>query len=279
MEWLKALIAVAVISGVVSEGLETAPSQLTWLWKRPWLLFKSVIAVLVVVPSVTLLVVGALDLPRSVEIALILLSIAPAPPLLMRAAHRAGGDRAYAASLQVTLGLLAVLSLPGTLALLSMLFHAKAYVEPREVGWVIARFLLIPLTLSMLFRRWKPEQAAKWADPLAKLSLGLIAGIGLVLIVLGWKIVLGVGLVGILTVIGMSWISMAIGNAMGGPERMCRLALGRFCATRHAGLAILIATHNFPNRVVAQSVVGCTIVAILGLLATQAILRKKQYAV
>ena len=59
--------------------------------RRPGLLARSLLAVLVVAPALAIALVWVFDLNREVAIALVALSISPLPPLLPSRGERAGG--------------------------------------------------------------------------------------------------------------------------------------------------------------------------------------------
>ena len=66
-------VSVAVL--LFATGMSVTVKEITWLWRRPVLLAKSVLAMYVVAPVVAVLMARTLDLPRPTEVALVILAI------------------------------------------------------------------------------------------------------------------------------------------------------------------------------------------------------------
>src|SRR5262245_17628179 len=67
---------------VFSLALQAQPGDLVSLWRRPGLLFRSLLSMNVVMPLLAAGIALAFKLKPAVEAALILLSVAPVPPIL-----------------------------------------------------------------------------------------------------------------------------------------------------------------------------------------------------
>jgi len=106
-EWiLNALVVGTVFTMMFSLGLGIAARELKLIWQRPGLMARGLFSVLVAVPAVALLVTRFLELPRFVEIGLVLMAISPGAPIALRRSLGAGGHRAFAPSLQICVALL-----------------------------------------------------------------------------------------------------------------------------------------------------------------------------
>ena len=106
---------------ILAIGMTATTDDIVYLWRRPVLLAKSIIAMYVAVPLVAVLMARALDLPRSTELALVVLAVCAGAPLLPKKLIKAGGDPAYVFSLIVTTSLLAIVTVPVSLHLLAQL--------------------------------------------------------------------------------------------------------------------------------------------------------------
>ena len=87
-------------------GLRAEFTDLLYLFRRPALLVRSLIAVLVVMPAVAVVLARWFDFAPTVEIALVALAISPLPPLLPTREAKAGGGERYGLGLMVVLALL-----------------------------------------------------------------------------------------------------------------------------------------------------------------------------
>src|SRR5262245_25592897 len=87
---------------VFSLALQAQPGDLVSLWRRPGLLFRSLLSMVVVMPLLAAGIALAFKLKPAVEAALILLSVAPVPPILPGKQVKAGGSLSYALGLLAT---------------------------------------------------------------------------------------------------------------------------------------------------------------------------------
>ena len=90
-------LQVSIVSIVFSFGLRSTLHDLLFLWRRPGLLLRSLLAVLVVMPVLAVLLTRLFDLRDTVETTLVALAISPMPPLLPKKEIQAGGRRSVRA--------------------------------------------------------------------------------------------------------------------------------------------------------------------------------------
>src|SRR6185503_9983638 len=76
---------------VFALGLSTSNGDLTHLLRRPSLLVRSILSMYVVMPIIAVAVAKAFALRPLVELALIVLSVSPVPPILPGKQSKAGG--------------------------------------------------------------------------------------------------------------------------------------------------------------------------------------------
>lgn len=236
------LSVVALISAI---GLGSSLSDVTYLWKRPGQLLRSLGAMYVAVPLAVFAVVRVVPLSIGVRTAMLVLAISAGAPLLPRKLMKLGRE-GYVFSLVVTSSLLAVVAVPAWLAVLGPLFGRETGVEPRAVAMVIAKAFLAPLLLGMLLR-WP---LARVADRLSERILAVAGAVltlsGLALVALHVRLLLEVGWIPLAALGGMTALALGIGHALGGPDPADRTALAVCCATRHVGIAMLAASTS-PN--------------------------------
>jgi predicted Na+-dependent transporter len=265
----------AVVALVVSLGLGTSFRQLLWVLERPGLLLRSVAAVVVLVPVATLLVALALGLDRQAVLGIVLMGVSPAAPLVLWRAGQARGHPSYASGIQVVLAVLAVASVPLSLAGLSLLFPAsRASISPLDVAGQVGRVQLLPLAAGMALRALRPETAERLARPLARVAALLLAAfVAVVLVARGGELV---------RLPPRAWLAMAlavaaslgIGHLLGGPAPETRTVLAVASALRNPGLALLVVQVNFPGLGVGQVLLAYVVVT-LAFLAAYAARRRR----
>jgi BASS family bile acid:Na+ symporter len=265
LQALSSLIAVStVIMSVFSLALGTTVRQATWLFREPGLLLRSVLAALVLVPVVSVLLVMALGAVEPVAIALVLLAVSPAAPLMRRKAAKVSGDDDYAPSLQLVLASLSIVSVPASLHLLSSLFPAhQAVISPWVVASQVGRAQLLPLLAGMALRAASPTWADRLARPLGKLAGVLLAAIAALVLVVQGKLLLLVGIGGYLAVVVAAIAAIVLGHLLGGPRQATRPALAVACAVRNPGIALLIVQLNFPGKGAGAVVLTYVLVSVV----------------
>jgi len=125
---------------------------------------------------------------------------------------------------------------------LGPLFPRLPPLAPERAALVLAESFFLPLLLGMAIRWLFPKVAAWTAGRLVGLASIVLAVSALALLVVHWHIVLEARWTGILTLAALIALSLAIGHLVGGPEEDTRTALAIACATRHIGIAVLVAT-------------------------------------
>jgi BASS family bile acid:Na+ symporter len=232
------LSIVALIFGI---GLGSTPADFGYLWRRPALLFRSLLAMYVAVPLAALAAVKWLVLPIPVKTAILVLAISAGAPLLPKKLIRLGRE-SYVFSLVVTSSLLAVVTVPAWLLVLVPLFGRESAVEPGAVGLVIAKAFLAPLVLGMLLRWPLSRVAERLSDLILKAGGILLLVAGLSLLATHVRLLAEIGWLPLVSLAGLTAVALAIGHALGGPNPDDRTALAVVCGTRHVGIAMLAAS-------------------------------------
>jgi bile acid:Na+ symporter, BASS family len=245
---LPIVLKLALLALVFALGLNAHFQDLVWLWKRPGLLLRSLLAMDVIVPLAALLLALFLDLPRPVLIGLLAMAVSPGAPFVPQKQMKLGGRLPYVYSLIVTVSLLAIVTIPLTVALASVFFPAHAWVEPREVAKVVGLLLLLPLGLGLAVRQGLPALADRLAKPLATVANVLLGALALLILVRVFPAMLRLGLQALLAIVLLTAVALAAGHLLGGPHPEDRTALAVASAARHPGLALLVANANFPSE-------------------------------
>jgi predicted Na+-dependent transporter len=190
-----------------------------------------------------------------------MLAIVPAAPLAIGKSTKQGGHAAYAISLQVTLILLMVVTIPLMQLALGALFHRDL-----SVGALVAtkRAVLtqaVPLGLGLLVAwRW-PVGASRLGRAVGKIAMTVLLVIFAIVLVASGRVLLTLGAPSYIAMTLVATLGVLAGHTLGGPTPDCRRTLAIFTALRHPGLAILLVTLNAPTLKVAPAVVAYLIVA------------------
>ena len=78
------LIKVAIAAMILAIGMGSTFSDVTYLWREPGLLVRSLLAIYVAVPLATLLIATIIPMAPAVKAALLVLAVSAGAPLLPR---------------------------------------------------------------------------------------------------------------------------------------------------------------------------------------------------
>lgn len=257
--------AATIFFVMLTLGLGIVVGEFRGVWRNPGLVARALFAVLVAVPALALLVVRSLDLPRAVQLGIVLMAIAPGAPVALRRSLRAGAHRAFAPALQIMVALLAAISMPLWIAALVAMYAGEARLDPRDVAVQVFKAQLLPLGVGMLVRRAAPALAPR-VEPLLAKAAGLLLALLLLLVLVDvapYLMAADWPLLGAIVLVTL--LATACGHLLGGPEPATRTAVAISSAARNAGLALLVATVNRASSAVIATVLVYLIVSALTL--------------
>ena len=179
---------------MLSLGLLLGHEQLAAALRRRILLAAIIFGVIVPLPILAVAFVKVLNLEGPVRLGIILTAVSPGAPIALRRAIDAGGHARFAPALHLALVLLAVITVPASIAILNVVFGVAFTVSAFDVG-TAGIFLAAPSNRS---RRgnvaYRPALAARIEPPLAKFSnllfivlvLACVYFLGGLLVSIGW---------------------------------------------------------------------------------------------
>jgi BASS family bile acid:Na+ symporter len=241
-------LQVSIWATVFGFGLHSQRGDGAYLVRRPNLLARVIVAMLVVMPVAAIVLARIFRFDPAVEIAIIALAMSPVPPLLPRKETKAGGSGAFAVAILATLGVLSIVTIPATLEVLERLFGTSLSMSPAAIASVILKSIIAPLAIGIALRVFAPSLADmldKVVTPLAKvlLALGVLA---LLIAVFPSILALATGET-LLAIILFTVIGLAVGHAMGGPDPDHSVVLALSASSRHPMIAYAIASANYPE--------------------------------
>lgn len=235
----------SVMAIILAIGLRAAVADIFFLWTKPGLLVRSMIAMYIAVPLLALILVTILPVSPGIKAALLVLAVSAGAPLLPRKIGDAGrGD--FALSLVVISSLLAVLIVPAWVALLSWYFDVATSLSALKVAGSIAQVFLLPLAVGMAVNAMAPELSNRFAERILTIAGLVLVVSGITLLATHWTLVMEVRWPGAVALITLIAAAVAVGHVLGGPNPEDRTTLALACATRHVGIAVVVAT-SFPG--------------------------------
>lgn len=262
--WFSIAIQASIMLVVFAIGLETTWATAIFLFRRPALLIKSLVARNLAMPLVAILLAKVFLVHPAVKGAIVLLSVTPIPPLLPNALLKAGARASYAYGLLVSHSVLAIVLVPLTVEVMGLVFGAQVHFGPLLVAKEIGLAILLPLAAGMALRHARQSSGPRLARVIATVGTILLLVAIVPLLVIAWQALLVVNGNGALVALILFIVAgLAAGHTLGGPKQSDRTALALATASRHPGLAIAIAAGNFP----AQAKLGAGAIIIYLLLS------------
>lgn len=244
-EALLLALKVCVALLILAIGMCSTWQDLVYLWRRPGLMLRSMLAMYVGVPLAALLLVLLLPLSEAARAALLVLAASAGAPLLPSKLRGLGND-AYTFSLVSTSSLLAIALVPAWVGLLARYLGVRAEVDLPLVAMVIAKAFLLPLALGMGLRWLWPRAIARAGAKLLDAVTLLVVVCAALLVAANWEVFRAMVGWGMAALVLLMLAALAVGHVMGGPRPEDRTSLAVACATRHFGVALLVAT-AFPG--------------------------------
>ncbi|GCL35063.1 putative sodium dependent transporter [Sphaerospermopsis reniformis] len=259
------LVTVTIFFLMLALGSKLSVENILCFWRKPALVLRALLAVLLLVPLEVIVLMKFFHLPPEVTIGLALLAAAPGAPLSTKRAQIAGGNLGYAASLQLTLVILAVFVTPSTLAIFAILFaDISQKVAILDVARQVMMVQILPVSLGLFINKFAPTFAQRIAQPLTLIADSLFFGLVILACIFGlpllyklWVLPLGAIAKRCCKQFAIMVIaSLGIGHALGRFDHDTRSTLAIFCVARNFGLALFIAILNDVQQQVMPTLVA-----------------------
>jgi len=258
------LLTLSLAGLVVSVGLNSTRDDLLYVLRRPALLAKAILAVDIIPPAVAIALTALLPIEPVVKAGIVLMSIAPVPPLVPGQQLGMGARKQYAYGIYVAMALLTIVAVPIAFAVAARVFGRDDSVSFMMMAKTILTGVLIPLAIGMTVRRFAPEFAARAMPWLYKLSMLLVVLVFLPIIIQIWPALtqlIGNGTLLVMALVTI--VALAGGHLLGGPETEDRGTLAIAASVRHPGIAMMLASANFADKRVTAAVLLFLLVGLI----------------
>jgi len=255
-QWIGLFATATVFAVMFSIGLMLGREQIAAAMQRRVVLLAVIFAVVVPVPLLAVLSLKVFGLTGPIAVGIVLMSISPGAPIALRRALDAGSNREFAPALHVAIVVLAVVTVPASVAILDWIFAKDFTVTPWHIGRQVFLAQLLPLMLGAALRALRPLLAAKLEQPLGRIGNVLLLILGALVLVDFPPIIAAVGWTPTIAGIAMTVCALAVGSAFAWRDAEVRPAAAIAAAMRNPGLALVIATVNRTPFAVTAAVIG-----------------------
>ena len=242
-------LLLSVMTIMFSQGLRMTPGQqLAFFRERPAMMLRSLAVVLVLVPLATLAVIFLLPPSRAVTIGLAILAASPAAPFQLLNIHKKGGSLVYAGTMHLCLALLAVVTVPSVLFLLSEALGFDAEVSVTQVVRTVGQTILLPVVLGIVVHSFSSRAAERIAPPLSRIAEIVFLVMALIVLVRNAGLLLRMDLESYVAMAVFIVVNLSLGHLLGPPDPQERTTLAMESGARNFGLAITIGALNFSQE-------------------------------
>lgn len=260
---LTGLTKLVLFSLMFSLGLTVSYRQVLSLWQRPGLLNRAILGMSVVAPLLAIGVGFAMDLPAEVKMGLVLVSLSPSTSLPLHYLFKAVKRHLYTQALQTTAAFLSITTVPLTIAIINEILPESVQIAPLAVVQQMFVFQLLPLMIGLMIGvALRPY----YANAIERSTKFLVAGATLLLygllvwaLVQQFNILLELGIPSMVAIAVLAFVSLWIGDWIGGKEIAARTLLALTLSSHNIALALLIAIANLPNIAIPPVIAAYTI--------------------
>jgi|HubBroStandDraft_5_1064220.scaffolds.fasta_scaffold00053_34 BASS family bile acid:Na+ symporter len=262
---IRIAVLLSIMLIVLGFGLLCTWSDATSLFRNRGLLLRSLLAMNVILPLFAAALAALFTLRPVIEVVLIALAVSPVPPFLPLKQSKLVGHHEYIYGLLGATSLLTIVLAPATVILIGLIASRHASINPIAIARIVALTVLVPFALGLFLRRVKPNLAERSSPIASKLGMALLVIAVVPVLIKMWPAM--IALVGdgtVVAIIAFIVVGLAAGHLLGGPDPSTRTVLALATATRHPGVALVIATANYPDtKLVAPAVLLYLLVSIV----------------
>ncbi|MBN8226052.1 symporter [Corallococcus macrosporus] len=201
------------------------------------------------VPLLAIVVAKVLPLGPVAAAVIALMAFCPGLPMALNLVSQQKGNLPLTLALSITLSLVAIVSMPLSLALLARLFPVA--IQPPSYGALLGRVILpflVPFALGIGLQKLSPVWARRLVKPVKLYFNVSLAVAGLVLLVAGFPLLKHLHFWSIVAMVLVTLGSAALGHVAGRPRPEDRTALAISAVFGNPAFAFCLGGSTYPMK-------------------------------
>jgi BASS family bile acid:Na+ symporter len=231
------------------------------------LLIRTLLANYILVPAIAILLLYLFQAKPLVAAGFLLIAVCPGAPFAPPLIGMAKGNVPLSVGLMLVLAASSAILAPLLLSVLLPLTVGGGGIRIDAVKIVTTLLMtqLLPLGIGLVVRSKFAQLAEKLQKPANLLTAILSIIVFALIIVLQYRTLVDIRWKGFSGICALLLLSLAAGWALGGATSEIRRAVGFTTAARNVGVALVIATANFPNSAALTAIILFAIFQTVGL--------------
>jgi BASS family bile acid:Na+ symporter len=232
---------------MLGAALRCEPGLLRRLRERPWMFLRALVVLWLGVPLLAILTVTAFALPPMGAATLLVVSICPGVPLLVRSTRKVHGGMSTAVLLLLLSAITAPLLVPLWVRILSAIFPVAFAIQPAQVVRALLPIVLVPIAAGVMIRWLLPRVA-----PILARVADVVFAVGIVILLVA-VLILGVprlpevGWRNYVAVLVVTFGAGLMGYWAGRPALEDRKATALAAAMGNPALALAVVAASYPG--------------------------------
>jgi bile acid:Na+ symporter, BASS family len=263
---INALVSATLVAMMLRIGFDVAFAEVAATAKNRRLVAQVLVANYILVPAITIALLLVMRAQPLVSVAFLILSVCPGAPFGPPLTAIAKGAVGVSVGLMMILAGSSAVLAPLLLRVLLRFFsgNASLHVNVLRMFGTLLITQLLPLSVGLAVRFWRPNIATKVKRPFDTIATVLLLVTFLLVLAVHYRVLLDIHLIGFAAMVGLSIASLAIGWFAGGPDIASRKATALTTSFRNAGVGMVIAASSFAGTPVLSAVVAYTLVSMVG---------------
>jgi BASS family bile acid:Na+ symporter len=248
-DFIRIAVLLSIMLIVLGFALLCTWSDATSLFRNRGLLLRSLLAMNVILPMFAAALAAIFTLRPVIEVVLIALAVSPVPPFLPLKQSKLVGHHEYIYGLLGATSLLTIVLAPVTVTLIGLVFSRHTSIAHMAIARIVGSTALVPFALGLFIHRANPNLAFRVSPIASKVGMALLLAALVPVFIKEWPGM--ISLIGdgtVLAIIAFVVVGLAAGHWLGGPNPNTRTVLALATATRHPGVALIIANANLPDE-------------------------------
>jgi BASS family bile acid:Na+ symporter len=250
---INTIITLVTVIGIVlvvfAIGLRSRLQNPTMLLQKPVLGLRAMAAMFLAVPLFTLALTRLFPLQQGVGAVLLGLAVSPMLPPWAKTGTKMGGHGDYVFGLQVLATCISIFVVPVMILLVAWTFGMEVTFDPFRFSMVLLITVGLPLALGMAATKFFPDWSQRIAGGTERIGNAmLLLGVLALLASTFSAMIEAIGQGTLVVIVAFIGFGLLVGHWLGGPDTGNRGALATATASRHPGIALMLAVGVFPDN-------------------------------